>query len=275
MDTMVRLDELLGRASKISDGQAIEAATLLLSFYSETQDKAKVANYLMKFKWTVCLSFFEAAIKTLDPDTQIQSLHAAICSTDAYRNNKNHVATSRGFIITAILIKNRISFARAVLMRTLADVEKDGKFSETVINNFKQYVVEYCGGIDSIKVLGDKEWKNKETHNRFVRFLQNYSNSIVTIISPPKTQDGCDVSITPTAPSVSASPLPTEEKRVAFFSENDVVANVVSLAEGILKVLSNASTEANILLKSLSDKNGTIALLRKDISDRDSRIEEL
>jgi len=266
----MRLDELLGRASKLTDAQAKEAATLLLSFYTEKQEKTNVADCLMKFKSTVCLFFFEAAITTLDPETQIQSLHLAICSTEAYKKNANHAATSRGFIITAVLIKNGVNIARSVLMQTLADVEKDGKFSDAVINNFKQNVVDYCGSLDHIKMLGDKDWDKPDSRRRFMRFMEEVNNSIVTVISPPESKKDVIISTTTTSP-LPISPTPHNEQQIIPVSESNVAKGI---ADELLKTLINASKEAALLFQSLSDSNGTIALLRKDVASRDARIEE-
>lgn len=270
MDAIVRLNELLGRASKISDGQAKEATELLLSFYSETGDKTIVADYLMKFKSTVCLSFFEGIVKTPDTESQIQSIHSAICSTEAYKKNANHAATSRGFIISAVLIKNEINIARATLMRTITDVEKDGKFSDAVVSNFKQYVLDYCGSLEAIKALGEKAWSKQGDKGRFLRFMAAVDSSIVTIILPVKGRDDGRASHTPVVPESAALPVPKEKS--APVPMDSVAAE---LSAELIKTLSSASKEAATLLQSLSSTNGTISLLRKDIATRDLRIAEL
>jgi uncharacterized coiled-coil protein SlyX len=151
-------------------------------------------------------------------------------------------------------------------MRTLADVEKNGRFSEAVINSFKQYVIAYCGGIDSIKALGEKEWNKSDSRNLFIRFMDSVDNSIVTIIP------GESKSVHSETPMVSAKPAQSLEPTTSSPILNDIA---ISLTEGLLKSLSSASKEAAILLKSLSDSNGTIALLRNDIESRDYRISEL
>lgn len=272
MDTMARLDELLSRASKITDGQAKEAAMLLLSLYSETKDTARVADYLMKLKSTVCLSFFEGVVKTHDPESQIQSIHSAICSTEAYKKNANHAATSRGFIISAVLIKSEINIARAILMRTITDVEKDGKFTDAVVSNFKQYVLDYCGSLESIKALDDKLWNKSGDKNRFSRFMEAVSSSIVTVISPSKTESELAVTGMPIVPAISAPTTAIEEPQSVPIPASDAA---MGLAEKLLEMLSSASNEATVLLQSLSDSNGIISLLRKDVANRDSRIAEL
>ena len=172
MDTTIRLDELLGKGSSITDKQAKEAATLLLSLYSETQDESKAAEYLMKFNTKVCSPFFEAAVRDLDPETQIQPIHSAMCSTKAYIANVRYAATDRGFRLAAILIKNDLSIARNVLTRTIADAEKAGQFDEKVVNKFKEHVVKYCGSLEPIKALGEQPWSNPVDQRRFIRFIE-------------------------------------------------------------------------------------------------------
>lgn len=272
MDTIARLDELLGRASKISDRQAKEAAMLLLSLYSETQDSSRVADYLMKFKSTVCLFFFETAVKTLDPETQIQSIHSDICSTEAYKKNANHAATTRGFIISAVLIKNGVNIARAILMRTLVDVEKEGQFSDAVICNFKQNTVDYCGSLELIQALGEKTWNKPESRNRFLRFMEAVNISNIANISPSKSMNDLAVTTASIVPAIPEPLIPSKEQQAAPILANDAT---IRLTEELLRMLSSASKEAAELLESLSDSNGTISLLRKVVTNKDSRIAEL
>lgn len=299
MDTITQLDKLLKSASKITDVQAKEAARLLLSLFAETQDKSSIADYIMKFKPTVSLFFFEAAVKTLDSETQMQSIHSAICSSEAYKKNYNNVATSRGFVFAAVLIKNGVNIARDVLMRTLVDAEKDGRFSDSVISLFKKHVLDYCGSLQSILALGETPWDNSASRNRFFRFMDAVNSSTVKIISPAKTQEKSAATIAPpveipnepaatstirppvktqnepsaatapVAPDVSAPLTKGEGQQVAGIPASDAMEK---LAEELLRLLSSASKEANTLLQTLSDSNGTISLLRKEIVERDTRI---
>jgi hypothetical protein len=261
MDALTRLEELLNRASKITDGQAKESATILLDLCNEAQDDVKTADCLMRFKSNVCLFFFEEAVQLFEPE-KIESLHATICTTEAYKKNANHAATTRGFIISAILVKHELSIARAILMRTIADVEKDGKFSDSVIGIFKQIVVEYCGGIEPIMILGEKEWEKADNRNKFTRFMDAVKGSIVTIVSTGEISE----TLPPSANITAEEPeLPSPQTK----------DNATRLMSELLAMILSASKEASTLQQSLSGSNGTISLLRKDIASRDTKIEEL
>jgi len=50
MDTTIKLIGLLNKASRLTDSQAKEAAALMLEFFEETRDTARIADYLMRFK---------------------------------------------------------------------------------------------------------------------------------------------------------------------------------------------------------------------------------
>ena len=251
MNTIEKLDKMLKKASKVSDSQAKDAALLLHELYVEAQDNAKIADYLMRFKPTICLFFFEKAVQSYVQE-KITSLHTAICATEGYKKNANHIATTRGFILAAILIRHEAGIARSVLMRTLADAEKDGMFSSAVISNFKKYVVDYCGGMEPIATLGEKVWNESENHDRFIRFMKlvNSSNATTISIANGRSKE----------PETRSAPPDNDEAR---------------LTEGLLKMLSSASKEAAALFQSLSGSNGTISLLQKEITSRDSRIAEL
>lgn len=273
MSVTVRLDELLSKKIKDKQSkQAKEVIDLMLSYYSETQDKLKVANYLMGSNPAICLGFFELAIQSLDPESQIQSIYSAIRSTDSYKDNKNHAATVRGFIISAVMIKNSIPIARGILVQTLADIEKNGSFSEAVVNHFKRNVLDYCGSLEPIKLLGEEPWYDKESKNRFIRFMHKVYSSIVTIITPPKTKE---FEVSQPIQNTSTSPLlntPEVVEHSVAVHENDAV---LGIAKELKNILCSASKEATLLTQSLSDTNGTISALRKGILDRDSQIKQL
>lgn len=279
-ELIARLDELTQRASKISDGQSQEAASLLLPLYSETGDKVRTADFLMKFKATVCLCFFERAVAAIEPE-RIESLHMAICATESYKRNANHASTTRGFIIAAVLIKYGQNIARAVLMRTLADVEKDGKFSDTVIEHFKRNVVDYCG-LDAITKLNEREWKKPEIRNRFNRFMQAANESMVTVISTPTNDSKTIVEVSTNTPIATV----TSQERPTVECEPKAAAPVAgtpptvlkaddkstTLTAELLKILESSNREAQKLLQTLNESNGTIAILRGQVSDRDAHI---
>ena len=69
-------------------------------------------------------------------------------------------------------------------MQTLADAEKIGRYTDAVVNHFKQNVVDYCGSLDPIKLLGKKEWELPESRHRFLSFMDAVSCSIVTYLHP-------------------------------------------------------------------------------------------
>lgn len=282
-DIIARLNELTQRASKISDGQSQEAASLLLQLYSETGDKVRTADFLMKFKATVCLCFFEQAVATIEPE-RIESLHMAICATESYKKNANHASTTRGFIMAAVLIKCGQNIAQAVLMRTLADVDKDGKFSDTVIEHFRRNIVDYCG-LDAITKLNEREWKKPETRNRFNRFMQAVSESIVTVISTPTNDSKTIVEVSANTPiaTVTSQESPTAKSKpnattpVAETTPTTpkVDGKSIELTAELLKMIESSNREALKLFQTLSESNGTIAILRGQVSDHDTRITDL
>lgn len=271
MDAIAQLNKFLLKASKITDEQSKEAAMHLLSFYLKTKDDAKVAEYLMKFKQTVCMYFFEEAVKTLESEVQLQSIHSAMCETEDYKKNVNHVATTRGFIISGVLIKNKVSIARTVLMNTIAAVEKDSKFSDTVVNKFKQNVLENNVLLKSIDDLNNKPWENKENMKRFLNFMETVRNNLFPCISFREAEDTASVQPTSITTEISVNSKSKEKLKVESIPTIDIT---VDLAAELIKKLSIASKEASILIQSLSDANGTIDLLQKDIMNRDSRIAE-
>ncbi|MDR0652446.1 MAG: hypothetical protein LBG12_03965 [Synergistaceae bacterium] len=278
METVVRLNELVGKKPHMTDRDSREAAVLLLELYSYARDKEMIADFIMNLKPAVCLYFFEKAAETMEIE-EIESLQAAVCGTEAYKKNTNRAGTIRGFIFAAVLAERDTAIARAVLMRTLADAEKDGKFSEAVVKSFKTNVLAYYG-MEAIEALGDKEWENPEMRDRFARFMQTVGSSDAMAVRGKKSQEPIKTtrplktiagkaeseSRTNLAPTVNTHPE-------AALSPADEKAH--SLTAEILKTLESSAREARILLGTLNESNGAIANLRQQITERDSRISEL
>ena len=269
-DTTARLERLVKKAFKITDDQVQEAAKLLMHLYSKKQDEEKIADYLMKFKSTVCLSFFEASVETLDLETQIKPIYTAICSTEAYKKNTSYAATSRGFIIFAILLKNDMDFARDVLMYTLQKADKGNRFSDKVISLFRQCAVDYLDGMEPIKAHGEKPWHRQDEQERFERFVIAVENNIKLTASLSNAEGSSTSAHSPnfsgTVAQVYASDL-----GYAFEADRETLNNASELS----RLIASANKEATELLESLVDHNGAIAALRKDVSERDAQIKEL
>lgn len=285
INTIARLDELLDRASKLTDKQAKEAAQLLLPLCSDSKNCAKAADYLMKFKPAFCLAFFEAAAKTLDHETQLKPLFSAMRSTQAYRKNVNHAATSRGFIAAAVLIKNGAGIARETLMLTIADVEKDGKFSEAVIKHFEKHVLDYCGSFEMIKALGGESWndKDKADQSRFMRFINAVEGKKVETDARAEVRTEVHIDaraddreeVHTDARADVREEISDDDRTDARPEARADAHAALGLTAEIITNLSRASKEAAILTQQLSDTNGTLALLRNAIETKDARIAEL
>lgn len=282
-DITTRLEELVQKASKLSDAQSKETTSLLLKLYSEAGDRVATATYLMKFKSTVCQYFFERATTTIQTE-KIESLHNAIRITELYKKNLNHAATIRGFIISAVLIKYEQKIGRAVLVQTLSDVGKDGKFSDTVIEHFKKTVLEYCG-LDTISKLNEREWRNAESKDRFIRFMRMVSDSIATIASTATNTDKSVVESVINAPTATTTsqkyttthsvaktvPLVAEPVPTPLKADDSAVTQTTEL----LKLLERSHCEAQKLFQTLNQSNGAIMTLREQVGDRDNCIAKL
>lgn len=276
MDKITRLNGFIQRASKISETQSREAASLMLELYTDTNDSARLAEYIMKLKPTVCQFFFEKAVESMDLK-QIEALHAAIRTTESYKKNANNAATTRGFIISAILIKNRFENARAILMQSLADFAKRGEYSNAVIELFKTYVISYCDGQDIVGILDERDWESPGLRSRFTRFIQMVQSSYVTVISTAKYDDKTVEK--PKSPYTASSPVQNDmilnsgEKAKSYTPEADSAA--FSLATELLRKLEASNREAQQLLNTLTESNGTIMMLREQLANRESRISQL
>lgn len=285
MESTDRLDEIInnGKASKISDKQAREITEHLLEMIKESENEEKVANYLMKFKASACLFFFEKAVESLEPE-KIQSIHSAICKTEFYKKNSNNAAIARGFVMSAVLIKHKHGAASIVLGRTLIDAERDGKFSEYVINLFKTTVVDYCGGLEPINALDKTDWDNLGKQSRFRRFMQNVTDNCVTVVSTDKHESNSNA-LSPVSKDlkqttkedaitsvISSGEKPLEHNTIKTVSP---INNAQTLAKELTGTLASAVCEAKEILNILRESNGTIAALRHQITERDVEISKL
>lgn len=273
MEIIVDLDALTLRGSKLKEHQAGKAASLLTELYIKTADEAKVADYIMRFKAIVCQKFFEQALVKLKPEN-IESLFTAIRATEAYKKNINHAATTRAFIIAAVLVKLDMDKTRVMLMTTLCDVEKNGVFSPAVIDCFNKTFVDNCG-IETLEGLGNDPWSNQDSKNRFFRFVQAIRSSKVTTVKVEKGE--AKDRLEATSESVLAS------KNTEKMSGQDVPSNCgdpipktnEALAETLVSTLSTASHELNTLLATMRESYGTITILKNTINERDLQIKEL
>jgi len=273
MDIVARLDELAKRASKISDTGTKEATKLLLDFFSSNGDVASTADYIMKLKDTVCLDFFEYALSDTSTE-RIKTLHESVRATSSYKQKGSQAGARRGFTIAAVLIKHRHEYALEALVKTLADVERDGKFSDTIVNYYKKIVINYCGA-DSVKALANQDWDKVSDRNRFDRIMRAVDSSIVRIISAPKS-DGNTNMKSPSGSPMTTLPSPiiqtsTNEPYVAQDSRK-IDSGTIALASELLTTLVKSSHEAQSLHHTLVESNGTITLLREQVSNRDSQI---
>jgi hypothetical protein len=195
MNTIEMLDNLRNKGAKIKKTEAKEAASLLRNLYDDTQDNAIVATYLMQFKSDICSHFFADIAKSLDTE-RLKALYDAIRETKEFKENKDDIATTRSFIFTGILVKHKLGLARSVLLKTLSDVEKNGQYPENAIISFKRDVIDFCGGIvvgmERINKLGEKEWEEQESRDRFFRFMDLVNERYLSPATEKKSNNGYD-----------------------------------------------------------------------------------
>jgi len=272
MDKETRLDELINK-KKISKGQSVEASSLLKKFFEETNNEKKTAEYLMKSKPHVYLSFFERFIADNDLE-RIKLLHKAIYTTESYKANHNNVSTTRGFILSAVLIKANNTYAQGALVRTLKDVSKGNNYSNSVIEIFRKNVIEYCG-LDVINKLDEQEWENLNDHKRFQRFMQIVSTKIISTISVSTGDEQIDV--------VESRHLhiKKEDANATTFMQDELKKDEVTkkekdknyeLAEGLTSILERSSREAKNLYQILNESNGMIGQLREQLTQNDMQL---
>ena len=272
MDKETRLDELINK-KKISKGQSVEASSLLKKFFEETSNEKKTAEYLMKSKPHVYLSFFERFIADNDLE-RIKLLHKAIYTTESYKANHNNVSTTRGFILSAVLIKANNTYAQGALVRTLKDVSKGNNYSNSVIEIFRKNVIEYCG-LDVINKLDEQEWENLNDHKRFQRFMQIVSTKIISTISVSTGDEQIDV--------VESRHLhiKKEDANATTFMQDELKKDEVTkkekdknyeLAEGLTSILERSSREAKNLYQILNESNGMIGQLREQLTQNDMQL---
>ncbi|MDR3353406.1 MAG: hypothetical protein LBO21_00035 [Synergistaceae bacterium] len=245
MKIIAELDGLLPKGAKISEAKSRKAIPLLMKLLAETQDSAAVSEYIMRLSVQECLNFFKEALR-LFPE-KIESLHTAFRATEEYKKNSKS-ANARGFVIAAVLIEAELEIGRTVLMLTLADAERRGKFSPSVIELFWNKVVEYCG-LNKINALGDREWENPEMRDRFSRIMRD-------------------------AAALKHEPAPqaiTEE----INSQASELFKTLKNSNDEAQRLSQTLDEARKLSQTLIENNGAISNLMRQIGERDARISEL
>lgn len=284
MESITRLDELVQKSSKLSNAHARDAASLLIKLFEENCDKAKIAYYIMLFKSTVCQFFFEQAVDRFKME-EIESLYMTICSTEAYKKNIKNAGITRGFLIAAVLIKTEQEIARTVLMRTLADAERGGKFSPAIIKNFQKHVMKYCGDRRLIDALGDANWNNMKEKSRFDRFMQSLNDAIKIELTPRQNENGSKAIAE--APDTGATTEPEEtvtessELRSTCSPSHTETALPLEvkkahlLTSELLVMLEHSTQELQALLGTLHKENETFFSLRQKIEEREARISEL
>ncbi|GHV54740.1 hypothetical protein FACS1894216_15380 [Synergistales bacterium] len=307
-EIITKLEELVEKTVKksTSNTQAREGAALLLDLYKESSDKAKIAEYLCTLHFSVCQLFFEQATSDLQP-SEIESICAVIRRNERYLKNNSYLGTVRGFIVAAVLIKANVAFARAFLLDTIIDAEKDGEFPRKVIDHFKKYVFEPCTLL-ALQALEERSWSSEDKHEKFRKIVQMSLERETTQTDNQSVKDGeASASVAaddsngidnPTAQSVIAEDVLDNNQRKQSIEETPPtkVKPKRESASKLLQMLSKAQREANTLLHDLRNSsetaketqreantllsivrygNETMQTLRQKVSEREERIAAL
>ncbi|MCL2498524.1 MAG: hypothetical protein FWF06_07930, partial [Symbiobacteriaceae bacterium] len=160
MDELVKKLDSLASRSKLSKKNLAEAVDALWHFYELNQDEVATASYLMQFKPEVAYHFYTRAASSWE-EAEARRVYQAFTATAGYTKNIKNAGTGRAFAIAAALLQQQKEYARDFLSQALAQVERKGQYSQSVLVLFAQQI-EALVGWEELERLHTLPWDNEE-----------------------------------------------------------------------------------------------------------------
>ena len=273
-------DMLVKTANNTSKKNRKTAVDALIVLLMENNDPQQVIEYLLKFHYSVCQSFFEE-LCTAASDEQVALVVEMLLGNEQFVKVKT--LYPKGFAaVFALASKEKHQSAFLVLIKILSVAEKTDGFSDGCVNNCKRLIVDN-NGWPFIANLSDEIGKGsvvcKESEQqRLNRFLKIIANMIANTEKKDTSAVSKDISLrknsTATGYSDNIDFLP-KPATTAISDNMEIVLKFEKTQQEVLnhvRILVENWTSIDNHLGSLTQKDRELKLLYETITDKEHNI---
>jgi len=273
------LNEVIEQTKKEISASNRERAVFALKDLAVVGGEDKtIAEYLIRFSYTVSQLFFEEVVAAIDDERLAQIVEALISNEQFQTGKVNNIRYPKGFISILSLAKaGKYQLSFFILNYILSQAEANAVFSDGCKNSFIKLIVNN-GGLAAIEnvvncvKLGEIECKEHEK-NRLNRFV----DAIMDLISVVEVKD--EKTETPHQHEVDEADIaseieqPTKQDYIVL-PINSITKIESSQAEmlGFLRKLASDKTAIHALAAQLTSRESEIADLRAQRDEKEQQL---